>query len=38
LLVNAAKIGDLELRRSFLEDIAENARTFELAREWLGEG
>jgi tetratricopeptide (TPR) repeat protein len=37
LLVNAAKIGDPELRRSFLEDIPENARTFELARQWLGE-
>ncbi|WP_437307236.1 protein kinase domain-containing protein [Sorangium sp. So ce388] len=37
LLANAAKIGDPELRRSFLEDIRENARTFELARAWLGE-
>ncbi|WP_437675849.1 protein kinase domain-containing protein [Sorangium sp. So ce131] len=37
LLVNAAKIGDPELRRSFLEDVRENARTLELARAWLGE-
>ncbi|WP_437337887.1 protein kinase domain-containing protein [Sorangium sp. So ce394] len=37
LLENAAKIGDPELRRSFLEDIRENARTLELARAWLRE-
>ncbi|WP_438001037.1 protein kinase [Sorangium sp. So ce185] len=37
LLANAAKIGDPELRRSFLEDIREHARTLELARAWLGE-
>ncbi|WP_438001040.1 protein kinase [Sorangium sp. So ce185] len=37
LLGNAAKIGDPELRRSFLEDVRENARTLELARAWLGE-
>ncbi|WP_437320152.1 protein kinase domain-containing protein [Sorangium sp. So ce385] len=37
LLENAAKIGDPELRRSFLEDVRENARTLELARAWLGE-
>ncbi|WP_437320149.1 protein kinase domain-containing protein [Sorangium sp. So ce385] len=37
LLANAAKIGHPELRRSFLEDIREHARTLELARAWLGE-
>ncbi|WP_437940977.1 protein kinase domain-containing protein [Sorangium sp. So ce341] len=37
LLANAAKIGDPELRRSFLEDVREHARTLELARAWLGE-
>ena len=37
LLENAAKVGDPELRRSFLEDICENARILELARTWLGE-
>jgi tetratricopeptide (TPR) repeat protein len=37
LLESAEKIGDPELRRSFLEDIRENARTLALARAWLGE-
>ncbi|WP_437337884.1 protein kinase domain-containing protein [Sorangium sp. So ce394] len=37
LLATAAKIGDPELRRSFLEDVREHARTLELARSWLGE-
>jgi eukaryotic-like serine/threonine-protein kinase len=36
LLANAAKIGDLEYRRSFLANIPENARTLKLARDWLG--
>ncbi|WP_437307228.1 hypothetical protein [Sorangium sp. So ce388] len=31
------KIGDPELRRTFLEDIREHALTLELARAWLGE-
>jgi len=30
----AAKIGDLALRRRFLEDLPENARTLALARQW----
>jgi hypothetical protein len=33
----ADKIPDLEYRRSFLEGVPENARTFALARAWLGE-
>ncbi|WP_437940975.1 hypothetical protein [Sorangium sp. So ce341] len=37
LLASAAKIGDPELRRSFLDDVREHARTLELARAWLGE-
>jgi hypothetical protein len=37
LLAQAAKIGDLSYRSSFLEDVPENARTFELKRQWLGE-
>jgi hypothetical protein len=32
----AACIGDAEARRSFLEDVVENARVMALAREWLG--
>ncbi|MEO5726405.1 MAG: protein kinase [Byssovorax sp.] len=36
LLGTADKIGDPELRRSFLEDVAENARTIRLAEERLG--
>jgi hypothetical protein len=38
LLANAEKIGDPIYRRSFLENVPENARTFALARAWLGEG
>ena len=34
LLLQAAKIGDLALRRRFLEDLPENARTLALARQW----
>jgi len=34
LRIQAAKIGDLALRRSFLEDLPENARTLALARQW----
>jgi len=37
LRIQAAKIGDLALRRGFLEDLPENARTLALARQWLGE-
>jgi tetratricopeptide (TPR) repeat protein len=36
LLGNAAKIGDLEYRRSFLEEVPENRRTLELALAWVG--
>lgn len=36
LLAIAARIDDLELRRSFLENVAENARTMRLAEERLG--
>jgi hypothetical protein len=36
LLANAEKIGDPTYRKSFLENVPENARTVELAREWLG--
>jgi hypothetical protein len=32
---NAGKIGDPELRRSFLEVVPENARTLALAAQWL---
>jgi tetratricopeptide (TPR) repeat protein len=35
LLANASKIGSPELRRSFLERVATNARTLSLAAEWL---
>jgi tetratricopeptide (TPR) repeat protein len=35
--IQAARIGDLALRRAFLEDHPENARTLALARQWLGE-
>ena len=38
LLLHAAKIGDLALRRGFLEDLPENARILALARQWLGKG
>ncbi|MDC0674501.1 serine/threonine-protein kinase [Nannocystis radixulma] len=37
LLANAAKITDPIARRRFLERVAENAGTLELARAWLGE-
>jgi eukaryotic-like serine/threonine-protein kinase len=37
LRIRAAKIGDVTLRRGFLEDLPENARTLALARQWLGE-
>jgi tetratricopeptide (TPR) repeat protein len=37
LFTNAEKIGDAALRRSFLEDVPENARTLELARGWMAE-
>ena len=37
LLIQTAKIGDLALRRGFLEDLPENARTLALARQWSGE-
>jgi eukaryotic-like serine/threonine-protein kinase len=36
LFVIAAKIGDPEYRKSFLEGVPENRRTLELARQWLG--
>lgn len=38
LLASAAPIKDPAARRSFLENVPENARTLELARAWLGEG
>jgi tRNA A-37 threonylcarbamoyl transferase component Bud32/tetratricopeptide (TPR) repeat protein len=37
LLVIAAQIADPDYKRSFLENIPENARTLALARAWLGE-
>jgi hypothetical protein len=37
LLSRAAKIGEPKWRQSFLERVAENALTLELARDWLGE-
>jgi hypothetical protein len=36
LLATAAKIDDPDLRRSFLENVPENARTLELAARWQG--
>ncbi|UQA56957.1 serine/threonine-protein kinase [Polyangium aurulentum] len=36
LLGKAAKIPDPEVRRSFLEDLADHRRTLALAQEWLG--
>jgi tetratricopeptide (TPR) repeat protein len=33
----AARIGDLTVRRGFLEDLPENARTLALARQWVGD-
>jgi eukaryotic-like serine/threonine-protein kinase len=35
LLVAAGKISDPALARSFVENVSENARTLELARQWL---
>jgi eukaryotic-like serine/threonine-protein kinase len=37
LLAQAGKIADSALEQSFLENVPENARTLELARQWLGE-
>ncbi|HSK00217.1 MAG TPA: protein kinase [Kofleriaceae bacterium] len=37
LLATASRIDDPAYRRSFLEDVPENARTLALARAWLGE-
>jgi gamma-glutamyltranspeptidase/glutathione hydrolase len=37
LLTTAGRIGDPAYRRSFLEDVPENARTLALAHAWLGE-
>ncbi|HEU4731834.1 MAG TPA: hypothetical protein VFT22_28260, partial [Kofleriaceae bacterium] len=37
LLTIASRIADPAYRRSFLEDIPENARTLALARAWLDE-
>jgi hypothetical protein len=33
----AERIGDPAYRRSFLDEVPENARTLALARAWLGE-
>jgi tRNA A-37 threonylcarbamoyl transferase component Bud32 len=38
LRIQATKIGDPVLRRSFLEGVPDNARTLALARQWLGDG
>jgi tRNA A-37 threonylcarbamoyl transferase component Bud32/tetratricopeptide (TPR) repeat protein len=38
LQLQAARIGDPAVRRSFLEDLPENARTVALARQWLDAG
>ncbi len=37
LLTRANAISDPAFRKSFLRDVAENARTLSLARDWLGE-
>ncbi len=37
LRIQAARIGDLAVRRGFLENLPENARILALARQWLGE-
>jgi tetratricopeptide (TPR) repeat protein len=37
LLAIAGKIADPDYRKSFLERVSENARTLELAREWIGD-
>jgi len=36
LQLQAARIGDLTVRRGFLENLPENARTLALARQWIG--
>ncbi|UQA63043.1 serine/threonine-protein kinase [Polyangium aurulentum] len=36
LLARAGRIDDAEMRRSFLEDVRENAATLALAAQWLG--
>jgi tetratricopeptide (TPR) repeat protein len=36
LLERASRISDVELRRSFLENVPQNARTLELAKAWIG--
>jgi hypothetical protein len=38
LLAMAAKITEAAYQKSFLENVPENRRTLDLAREWLGEG
>jgi tetratricopeptide (TPR) repeat protein len=38
LLAIAAKITEAAYQKSFLENVPENRRTLDLAREWLGEG
>jgi ATP/maltotriose-dependent transcriptional regulator MalT len=38
LLAIAATITDAAYQKSFLENVPENRRTLDLAREWLGEG
>jgi len=38
LLARADRIGDPAYRKTFLEDVPENARTLARARQWLGEG
>jgi hypothetical protein len=37
LLARARRVDDPAFRQSFLRDVAENAHTLRLAREWLGE-
>lgn len=37
LLAMAARVENRELRRTFLENVAEHVRTLQLAKEWLGE-
>jgi tetratricopeptide (TPR) repeat protein len=37
ILINAEKIKAPAYRKSFLENVPENRRTFELAEQWLGE-
>jgi len=37
LLAQAARIDDPSRRKTFLENVPENARTLSLARQWLGE-